>query len=111
MRGAPLRVTRYRCGVSCLIGLAVAVSAAPGWANLAGISGFSGKQSQTCTACHAGGVAPDVAFIGPSQLAPGETATFRFEVRSAVPNQRAGGLNVAVSGGTLATIDGQGARV
>lgn len=92
------------------IGLALALCV-PARANESGIVGFSGKQGATCTTCHTGGVAPDIAFIGPSLVAPGETATFRFEVQSAVPNQRAAGLDIAVDAGTLEAIQGQGARV
>lgn len=97
------RITTLAVGLLALIAPAA-------WANSGGITGRSGKQSPTCTQCHGGGVAPDVAFIGPGEVLVGETAMFRFEVHSPVPNQRAAGFNVAASDGTLAVVDGEGER-
>ena len=80
-------------------------------ANSGGITKRSGKQGSTCLACHGGGVAPEVRFIGPAELGVGALATYRFEVQSRVPNQRAAGFNVAASAGTLATLPQQGERL
>lgn len=77
-----------------------------------GITGFSGKTSGVnCNSCHAGGTAPIVDFEGPTTVAPGSTNTYRFNVRSQVAGQTGAGLDVAVSGGTLAVASEQGARV
>jgi hypothetical protein len=93
-----------------LVGVAVIVAARPARANSGGIAGQSGKQGRFCNSCHGGGIPPEVALVGPNRLMIGEAATFRFEVRSTGPNQRAAGFNVAASGGMLAVIDGQGTR-
>src|SRR4030095_7359014 len=76
-----------------------------------GITGFSGKQNQTCASCHAGGDVPAVRFEGPSQVDLGATVRFRFAVVSAAPSQDEAGFNVATSGGTLRVVTGQGTRV
>jgi hypothetical protein len=81
--------------------------AAPSSAHSTGEIGHSGKQGATCNACHSGGSAPAVRFIGPDTIGAGETATFRFEAQSMRAAQRAAGFNVAASGGTLGAIDGQ----
>jgi hypothetical protein len=79
-------------------------------ANSLGISGNSGKQRGNCTDCHGGGAQPEVRFVGPTTVAPGAMATFRFEVVSAAPSQRAAGFNVASSQGDLAIETAQGGR-
>jgi hypothetical protein len=78
-----------------------------------GYTGRSGKQGSTCNtiACHRGGQDPHVRFEGPTQLAPGTTATFRFVVESVAAAQTAAGFNVAASDGRLAVIPGQGAQL
>jgi len=86
------------------------LAALPAAANSGGITGVSGKQGGICNSCHGGGVAPDVSFIGPGEMAIGSSATFRFEVHSKVPVQRAGGFNVAAAAGTLTVIAGQESR-
>jgi hypothetical protein len=80
-------------------------------ASSGGRTGHSGKQGSTCLACHGGGVAPEVRFIGPAELGVGAIATYRFEVQSKVPTQRAAGFNIAASAGTLATLPQQGERL
>lgn len=90
---------------------AIAGAPRPMLANSGGITGRSGKQGPTCTACHGGGVTPDVRFDGPTQVRVGDTVSLRFEVHAKVPNQRAAGFNVAVSRGTLALMDGEGERL
>ncbi len=76
-----------------------------------GISGYSGMQGVICNACHSGGEAPTVALTlseQPLPLNPGDTAVFVFTVHSSAPDrQRAAGLDVAASGGTLKTTAGQ----
>jgi hypothetical protein len=82
----------------------------PARAHSTGETGHSGKQGSTCNACHSGGVAPAVRFIGPAELGIGETAGYRFEVQSGAPKQRAAGFNVAASDGTLGATPDQGAQ-
>ena len=51
-------------------------------------------------------------FEGPTEVAPGATATFRFVVQSQSPShQVAAGLDIATSAGTLAAVSGQGVRL
>lgn len=86
--------------------------AATGWANSTGYSGASGKDNGFyCRNCHAGGTAPTVAFDGPTNLAPGASATFKFTVTSHSASQVIAGLDVAASAGTLSLIEGQGTRL
>lgn len=66
-----------------------------------GITGYSGKQFFNCSQCHDGGLAPFVSFEGPTEVAAGETATFRFVLQSRTVKQPVAGFNVAASGGTL----------
>jgi hypothetical protein len=104
------RTTRHILLTLALIAVS-ALHIPPARANQGGITLRSGKQQgATCTECHSGGVEPTVQFIGPRALGPGETATFRFEVRSNNPAQRAAGFNVAASGGMLDVLPDQGAR-
>lgn len=69
-----------------------------------GIVGYSGQDGFACETCHAGGVAPDVRFEGPTTVAAGRTALFRFVVRSHGIGQILAGFNVSASGGTLSTL-------
>jgi outer membrane protein assembly factor BamB len=100
-------VTRHRCAPATrvalvLLGAAMLVPVAPAHAYDDGISGYSGKQGETCQSqCHDGGVKPLVQFEGPRQVAPGETATFRFVVHSQAPAQMFAGFDVAASDGVL----------
>lgn len=84
----------------------------PGLAYSTGITGFSGKEGSSCSTCHLGGVSPTVHFEGPTEVAPGALATFRFVVQSQSPSQQiAAGLGIATSAGTLGTLSGQGVRL
>lgn len=69
-----------------------------------GIVGYSGEDGLTCNTCHAGGVAPDVRFEGPTVVAAGQTALFRFVVTSHGSEQLFAGFNVSANGGTLARV-------
>lgn len=75
-----------------------------------GITGFSGKDEIFCSSCHGGGAPPLVRFEGPSEVAVGELATFRFVVQSQAASQRFGGFDVGVSDGTVDVLPGEGAR-
>ena len=96
---------------SAAILLGVLLAGAPAHANSGGRVGRSGRQNQTCNECHSGGVRPDVALQVPDRVATGETILLRFTVHAGSPAGRAAGFNVAVEGGTLVAIPGQGARV
>jgi len=61
-----------------------------------GIGGYSNKHGSICTACHGGGVAPDVRFEGPLQVEAGATASYRFVVKTNASAQHLAGFNVAV---------------
>lgn len=110
--GMPRRSTAAALNLAALLAVAgfVAVTAGAARANSGGITGRSGKQGATCTQCHGGGVAPEVAFIGPGEVLIGETTEFVFELRALVPAQRAGGFNIAASDGRLDVVEGQGER-
>jgi hypothetical protein len=90
---------------------AMAVHLVPAHAFPTGETLHSGKQGATCSACHSGGVAPTVLFMGPSTVAVGATATYVFEVQSMATKQRAAGLNVADSDGTLGVLPQQGEQL
>jgi hypothetical protein len=80
------------------------LAACPAWANGSGIAGQSGKQDMTCNSHHVGGVEPVVRLEGPSIVAAGAIATFRFSVESQAPeDQLFAGLDVAASDGQLGT--------
>lgn len=93
-----------------VVGIAAAI-AAPALGTSTGIAGLSGKSGVICNACHIGGTAPSVSFEGPTQAEPGALLTFRFTVTAQGANQRAAGLNVAASLGTLGLVAGQGTRI
>ena len=72
-----------------------------------GISGRSGNpatnQGRYCSTCHAGGVLPTVAVVGPTSVAPGSTNSYEFRITG---GQRiAGGLDVSVTSGSLTASD------
>jgi hypothetical protein len=69
-----------------------------------GIAGYSGQDGFTCSTCHAGGVAPAVRLEGPTTVAAGQTALFRFVVRSDDTDQTSAGFNVSANGGILGTV-------
>ena len=87
------------------------LGAPPSAAHSAGEVGHSGKQGSICNDCHSGGMAPTVAFEGPTTVTVGDTATYTFSVHSARAAQKAAGFNVAVSAGTLATVASQGEQL
>jgi hypothetical protein len=87
---------------------------------MTGITGYSGKLiiqgeplycSNAGTGCHVadrGAKAPTVSFEGPTQVDPGEVATYTFVVTSQNPEvQIEAGLDVAASGGTLGILPDQ----
>ena len=68
-----------------------------------GVVGRSGNPAHnngaTCAACHQGGDIPSVVLIGPTEVAPGETAQYVLQI-SGGPAQT-GGLNVSATDGAL----------
>jgi hypothetical protein len=109
--------THHSSGLCIVIGVTLVLVSADFRAALAlptGITGNSGRQGTTCndlSQCHQGGVPPVVRIEGPSVVAAGAIATFRFVVVSQDAAQIIGGFNVAASGGTLATLPGEEARL
>lgn len=84
--------------------------AANSFAYTTGVSGYSGKDMQTCTACHAPAAAkPSATLSGPGSLAAGGTGTYQLvidtDVNSAASVKRQAGFDVATSGGALGTLD------
>lgn len=73
-------------------------------ANSSGSTGNSGKNaSMTCNTCHTGGTAPTVTITGPETLAPGATGQYTLTIQGG-PAMR-GGMNVALSAGTTASLE------
>jgi hypothetical protein len=71
-----------------------------------GVSGFSGDPATggaTCNSCHDGGVEPVLTLAGPTTVAPGSTNTYTLTIAGG--QQRAGGLDVSASDGTLVVSD------
>lgn len=64
-----------------------------------GISGYSGSGANTCSQCHSGGTAPSVVIAGPNSVSPSSTNTFTLTISGG--QQKAGGLDVSATGGTL----------
>ena len=70
----------------------------------AGVTGYSGNPASsgggaTCSLCHNTGLVPVVALSGPHSVAPGSVTRYQFTINDSP--QRAGGLNVSASSGTL----------
>lgn len=63
-------------------------------ANGLGVVGYAGNLTATCNNCHSGGIAPTVAFAGPSTLQAGQTGDYTLTVTGGA-GVRAG-MNVAV---------------
>lgn len=107
----PARGTR-RSGVALLLVLCALGVPRPAPALQTGISGFSGKQGDTCTdSCHSGGVTPVVRFDGPREVMADAVATFRFTVQSQASRQIIAGFDVAASDGRLGALQGQGTHL
>jgi hypothetical protein len=88
--------------VTTIIAALLVASSAEARSN--GIVGYSGQDGLTCDTCHAGGVVPDVRFEGPTTVAAGRTALFRFTVRSHGSEQILAGFNVSATAGTLSAV-------
>jgi len=96
---------------SALLYLAVvSLMTGPAEARSNGIIDYSGQDGLSCSSHHAGGVVPDVRFEGPTTVAAGQTAIFRFVVRSHGPQQIAAGFNVSADRGTPGVLPGNGIR-
>jgi hypothetical protein len=71
-----------------------------------GITGYSGNPSTgslDCNKCHDGGVTPTVTLSGPTVVEPGSTHTYTLHIEGG--QERAGGLDVSASAGTLSVVD------
>ena len=91
--------------VAVLLATAAVVEALPN-----GIAGYAGNLGAACDSCHDGGEVPIVRLEGPRQVQSGAIVTYRFVVESRSAAQTVAGFDVAVSGGLLDVIEGQGAR-
>ncbi len=80
-------------------------------ARLNGIAGYAGNLGAGCDTCHNGGEVPTIRIEGPAEVAAGTEATFRFFVVTTSVSQPVGGLNIAASDGTLASVASQGSRI
>lgn len=75
----------------------------------AGITGYSGKGSATCTSCHAAGAAaPTVEISGPTTLDAGATGNYKLIIRGG-PGVKAG-FDVAVDNSAASLTAGTGSK-
>lgn len=96
--------------------LATIALPSPVAALIGGVTGYSGivrpdGAAPLCNKCHAGGAEPAARLEGPQVMEPNEAAAFQLVLESRSAEQTAGGLDVAVTGGTLATIAGEGEQL
>lgn len=71
--------------------------ATPAHAYPEGIFGHHGAESQTCTRCHGGGVRPDVALVGSTDVNGGDTILYTLIITSNAPaTQQFAGFNLAI---------------
>ncbi|WNG39687.1 hypothetical protein F0U61_42945 [Archangium violaceum] len=87
--------------------LSLCLLSSPALANSGGMTGYSGKTSQTCTMCHSGGTAPTVEISGPTSLEAGATGQYTLIIRG--PGQK-GGFNVAVDNTAASLEAGEGSK-
>jgi hypothetical protein len=90
------QIRLLRSTVILVVWLSVTATSAAG--KESGIVGYSGQDGFSCNSCHSGGVAPDVRFEGPTAVATGQTALFRFIVTSHGSEQIAAGFDVSEEG-------------
>lgn len=89
--------------------LTVCLMSAPALAYTAGITGYSGKGSATCTTCHAAGAAaPTVEISGPTTLDAGATGNYSLIIRGG-PGVKAG-FDVAVDNASASLTAGAGSK-
>lgn len=73
-----------------------------------GAVGYSGNPAThsgaTCTNCHSGGVVPNVALVGPTNVTAGSTNNFTLVIGVA---QALGSLDVSVTNGTLTATEAE----
>jgi hypothetical protein len=110
MRGSR-RPTAVLAGFPVAILAGLVLAGAPAVASSGGRVQRSGKQGPTCNECHTGGTRPDVAVEMPAVVHVSETVTIRFTVHAGSPAGKAAGFNVAVEGGSLVPIPGQGTHL
>ncbi|MBX3058648.1 MAG: hypothetical protein KF770_19455 [Anaerolineae bacterium] len=68
-----------------------------------GIAGFSGMNGgNSCNNCHHSGVTPEVSIRGPQVVLPGGTQIYNLVISGG--QETAGGLNVAVTEGSLLSL-------
>jgi len=88
------------------------VSTPPAWAKKDGVSGYSGRNTVICTACHAQlppvgapppviALPPTVTITGPTTVTAGSINSYVLTMTGGVPTIGTSGLNVAANGGQL----------
>lgn len=79
----------------------------PAYAFPEGVLGYHGAEGNTCTRCHSGGTAPDVALGGETEVLSGSTVLYTLIITSNAPTvQQMAGFNLVIespSGGAYAT--------
>ncbi len=71
-----------------------------------GIAGFSGMNGgNSCNNCHHSGVTPEVSISGSQVVLPGDTQIYTLIISGG--QETAGGLNVAVTDGSLLSLSGE----
>ena len=103
-------MTREYMGRTFAALLFVAFLVSPSFARLTGVTGYAGNLGFSCGSCHDGGETPLVRLEGPRQVVAGERVSYRFTVESASSAQSFAGFDVAVSGGVLVPLAGEGSR-
>lgn len=95
-----------RLGFALAVSLATSFASLAASANSAGVAGYSRKpsafapQGESCSQCHSGGAAPQVAINGPASLAAGTSAEYTLVVTTGLA-RAAGG--VAATDGVILT--------
>lgn len=75
-----------------------------------GITGVSGQQSQTCTACHGTGAAvPTVTVEGPTTVQPGQSQQYTLVIQGGPA--KVGGMNLSVDDPSATLLAGAGSRI
>ncbi|MEW5756872.1 MAG: PKD domain-containing protein [Pseudomonadota bacterium] len=86
--------------VATLLALCLIGAARVAWGGSVGGTGYAkAKAPPVCGGCHTGGAAPQVRLSGPDEVAPGSWNPYELTVKN--PGQKAGGFNVAATGGKL----------
>ncbi len=104
MKRELFRPAKSRWALVCLLALLAICLVPAAYAYPTGLSGYSGKTAgRTCNSCHDGGVVPTVVLTGPTSVVSGSTNKYTLTISGG--QQVEGGLDVAVTAGTIAASD------